>query len=134
MGAARRLRFGLRAAAAAMALLLLLLPSSLSLALSPPPPPPPFFPPQWAPPVPGGGGPFAARNSCPKIYEDGLRSINNLSPSLSLFLQPFDGVEPVAPPRSGGGRRDDGRRRRGGRWQVCQAGAVVSEVSVLLLF
>ncbi|XP_052145645.1 uncharacterized protein LOC127764771 [Oryza glaberrima] len=59
MGAARRLRFGLRAAAAAMALLLLLLPSSLSLALSPPPPPPPFFPPQWAPPVPGGGGPFA---------------------------------------------------------------------------
>uniref|UniRef100_A0A0E0G2T1 Uncharacterized protein n=1 Tax=Oryza nivara TaxID=4536 RepID=A0A0E0G2T1_ORYNI len=63
MGAARRLRFGLRApAASAMSVLLLLLPSSLSLALSPPPPPPPpppFFPPQWAPPVAGGGGPFA---------------------------------------------------------------------------
>ncbi|KAF2943719.1 hypothetical protein DAI22_02g085300 [Oryza sativa Japonica Group] len=59
MGAARRLRFGLRApAASAMSVLLLLLPSSLSLALSPPPPPP-FFPPQWAPPVAGGGGPFA---------------------------------------------------------------------------
>uniref|UniRef100_A0A0D3F2B9 Uncharacterized protein n=1 Tax=Oryza barthii TaxID=65489 RepID=A0A0D3F2B9_9ORYZ len=38
MGAARRLRFGLRApAASAMSVLLLLLPSTLSLALSPPP-------------------------------------------------------------------------------------------------
>uniref|UniRef100_A0A0E0CHS0 Uncharacterized protein n=1 Tax=Oryza meridionalis TaxID=40149 RepID=A0A0E0CHS0_9ORYZ len=66
MGAARRLRFGLRApAASAMSVLLLLLPSSLSLALSPPPPPP-FFPPQWAPPVAGGGGPFAGRRGMPQ--------------------------------------------------------------------
>uniref|UniRef100_A0A0E0CHS2 Uncharacterized protein n=1 Tax=Oryza meridionalis TaxID=40149 RepID=A0A0E0CHS2_9ORYZ len=67
------------------------------------------------------------RTACPQPNINKARPNLVLSPSLSLFLQLFDGVDPVAPPRSGGGRRDDGRRRRGGRRQVCQAGAVFSK-------
>uniref|UniRef100_A0A0D3F2C1 Uncharacterized protein n=1 Tax=Oryza barthii TaxID=65489 RepID=A0A0D3F2C1_9ORYZ len=68
------------------------------------------------------------RTACPQPNINKARPNLVLSPSLSLFLQLFDGVDPVAPPRSGGGRRDDGRRRRGGRRQVCQAGAVFSKM------